>query len=348
MLGEELTESQASEWKRRRRRLRRGRNRLLVGVAAIVVALAVAVPAIVLGGDGGPPAAPPVKAALVRIDPKTNKIVGNSLELDIGAASVAAGEGAVWVANTRTDQVLRIDPETGAVLRTFPLGSDPRAIAVGGGTGAAWVITTNKLWKFDSLSGIPGTIGLDSVTRAVATGEGTVWVALGTLEQGRVQRIDPARVILTSDVIEESACCVAIGEGAVWLVAVEVGSGQVELVRIDLETKKVVTRIPLEHRSPVGLTVAQGLVWVAFDQGTIALIDTGSNEVAETVSTGPGVVAIVSGEGGIWVLHRQGGVTRIDPISRDVVGTTTVTAARPTGIAAGEGSVWVVAAGPTD
>ncbi|MBD0330530.1 MAG: hypothetical protein ICV64_10575 [Thermoleophilia bacterium] len=51
--------------------------------------------------------------------------------------AVAAGEGAVWVANTGDGTVSRIDPATGEVGATIGLGHRPGAVAVG--EGFVWV-----------------------------------------------------------------------------------------------------------------------------------------------------------------------------------------------------------------
>jgi virginiamycin B lyase len=50
---------------------------------------------------------------------------------------VAAGEGAVWVANVKDNTVSRIDPVTNNVAATTRVGANPGALAVGGR--AVWV-----------------------------------------------------------------------------------------------------------------------------------------------------------------------------------------------------------------
>ena len=73
---------------------------------------------------------------LVEIDPASGT-VANTAKLDTGAAGVAVGGGAVWVANTLKHTVLRIDPRTMRVTKTITIGAKPTGITFG--NGAVWV-----------------------------------------------------------------------------------------------------------------------------------------------------------------------------------------------------------------
>ena len=52
-----------------------------------------------------------------------------------GASGIAVGAGAVWVANTLADTLVRIDPSTNSVTTTIPVGSRPRGVALRGRVG---------------------------------------------------------------------------------------------------------------------------------------------------------------------------------------------------------------------
>ena len=52
-------------------------------------------------------------------------------------AAIALGAGAVWVADSLDDAVVRIDPATRAVTTTIPVGRRPSGVAVG--AGSVWV-----------------------------------------------------------------------------------------------------------------------------------------------------------------------------------------------------------------
>lgn len=50
---------------------------------------------------------------------------------------LAAGEGAIWVANSSDGTLSRIDPETNSVVETIEVGHRPLGITVG--NGLVWV-----------------------------------------------------------------------------------------------------------------------------------------------------------------------------------------------------------------
>ena len=74
--------------------------------------------------------------SVARIDPETRAITATISDLD-GPSDVAAGEGAVWVANGSATTVSRIDTRTNRVTDTIELRNRPAAIAAG--AGRVWV-----------------------------------------------------------------------------------------------------------------------------------------------------------------------------------------------------------------
>jgi YVTN family beta-propeller protein len=54
-----------------------------------------------------------------------------------GADGIALGLGGVWIASWPDDTLVRVDPATGEVLATIPLGGEPEDVEVGGGL--VWV-----------------------------------------------------------------------------------------------------------------------------------------------------------------------------------------------------------------
>jgi YVTN family beta-propeller protein len=63
----------------------------------------------------------------------------------------------VWVADTADDAIVRIDPRTGRVTDTIPVGQGPRGVAVGDG----------GVWVADSAAGTISRI--DPVRRRVVS-----------------------------------------------------------------------------------------------------------------------------------------------------------------------------------
>jgi YVTN family beta-propeller protein len=124
-----------------RLRTERRRRRFDLRLAAAVVLLAgVALAAVVLltrGRSGAARAAAPVAADSIGVFS-----VGGGRELgqtSVGTSpgGIAAGAGAVWVANTDDGSLSRLDPRTGSVVDTIRVGPGPSSVAVGGGS--VWV-----------------------------------------------------------------------------------------------------------------------------------------------------------------------------------------------------------------
>jgi YVTN family beta-propeller protein len=89
----------------------------------------------------------------------------------------------------------------------------------------------------------------------------------------------------------------AAADGAVWITD---PAGD-QLVRIDADTREVVTRIPVGH-NPTAVTTGFASVWVTnWDDGTVSRIDPATNEVIATIEVGHHPDHIAAGEGGVWV-----------------------------------------------
>src|SRR5262245_37680501 len=75
--------------------------------------------------------------AVVRIDPKTNQLIGDPIQTGRAPLSLAVGDGSVWVANHDAQTVTRIDATTGQVIANITVPSEPHRVAFG--EGAVWV-----------------------------------------------------------------------------------------------------------------------------------------------------------------------------------------------------------------
>jgi YVTN family beta-propeller protein len=139
-------------------------------------------------------------------------------------ASVAAGEGAVWVvAGTTRRSLLDIDPTTQAVVATFDFPSTSMPTAVRAGLGGVWVVspTQDQLLRFDpkTLAQV-ATIRVPGRPTFLAIGAGSVWVMAH--DAGTVSRIDPSTSTVTATIdlggpIAEGQGDIAVGGGFVWV-----------------------------------------------------------------------------------------------------------------------------------
>jgi peptide/nickel transport system substrate-binding protein len=139
------------------------------------------------------------------------------------ASGVAFGAGSLWVSDESSNSVARVDPRTGAITQTIPVGSGPRQLAYGDGA----------LWVANSLSS-------------------TVSVVDPTTNQER-----------TKILVGQGPNGIAVGREVVW-VSVELAD---EVVRIDPKRDVVDRTIPIGNR-PQGVAIhGQGAFVAARSSG---------------------------------------------------------------------------------
>ena len=290
----------------RRRPARRRPPWRLVAVAGLVVAGSLAA-GLVLATRGGH--AKPLGAvspnSVAVIDPKTNRVVA---QVPVGKrpVAVALGDGAVWVANADDQTVSRIDPRTRAVVDTIHLGAAVSDLSVG--SGAVWVANGNDatLTRIDTR--------FDTVQEAITLGGAAT----------------PYPV---------PAFGVAAGAGGVW-----VTSGAHLVLRVDPSTDENVARTTVAL-GPASVAVGAGGVWVA-SATRLSRIEPRTNAVTASVNV-PGTGGVATGRGYVWVIvpgELRGEIWRFDPNSVTPTATVPV-GSQPTGLAVGDGSVWVANGG---
>lgn len=204
---------------------------------------------------------------LLQIDPRDDAVIPRlrrpTRNNEVGRADVAAGNGAVWLADGST-HVLQLDPQRGAVTGSYQ-AERPSTIDVAAGDEGIWVLygvgaTARQgssgfdLARIDPDAGIlSAPIHVAQEAQAVATGGGAVWVAGGT----SVIRVDPDRNAVVATIqVGNTPSDIAFGEGAVWVA----NGADTTVSRIEPDTNAVET-IELGNR-PAGIAAGEGAVWV--------------------------------------------------------------------------------------
>jgi DNA-binding SARP family transcriptional activator/ABC-type branched-subunit amino acid transport system substrate-binding protein/streptogramin lyase len=108
-------------------------------------------------------------SSLARFDPGQPAVRTQVLPASRSVDGIAVGEGAVWVASAADDRVVRLDPQTGAVVAEIPIAvaqdarvASPFGIAVG----------------FGSAHAVVATIKVGRTVTGIAAGLGGVWVTV--------------------------------------------------------------------------------------------------------------------------------------------------------------------------
>ncbi len=150
---------------------------------------------------------------LVRIDPRTGEPTAT---FPIPPpVSVAAGEGAVWVA-TQDERLLRLDPRTGTSTESLTLPAPALATAVG--RGAVWIsmlLGDGQIWSIDPDSvTVTGTTASPGWPSDLAAGGAAVWVAQ---QRGTVRRIDVQTGSVATTRIGLAPQALAVDQSGVWV-----------------------------------------------------------------------------------------------------------------------------------
>jgi YVTN family beta-propeller protein len=321
---------------------RRRRRRLLVAAAAALLAAAVAavlVPLLVLGGSGGVITVP--ANAVAAIDAHSNRVVA-AIPVGLGPATIAAGEGGVWVVNADERTVSRINPRSRRLVRTIAIpGTDPLG-GIAAGAGAVWLTAGSKELSllrinpsYDAVdrTGMLGSLSLPTMKSPVAVGSGSVWALAGS--NGTLAEIDKQTGTASRRIdVGTGPAAIAVGEHALWVACRD----ENVVLRADLQSGKVVWRVRVDGR-PTALVIGAGAIWAATSNDAVSRIDPRSGAVT-TIPIGHEPESLAVGADSVWVANGDGTVSRIDPQSRRVVATIRVGGA-PEGIAIAGGAVWV-------
>jgi YVTN family beta-propeller protein len=325
-------------------------------VAALLVAVGAGTAAAILlsRGHGSKPITAIAPNSLGAIDPKTNKLVG---EVAVGLfPRVAVGGGSAWATNGRDGTMMRIDPKTMEVTRTWSITRTNALSSITYGADAGWVVATNpgtlSRARFDQARAnaifLP-LVGTSDVPDVAVRGS-AVWVtsqtnqAVLTVDGRLVGPLDGRDVRGDATRTRAVPLAVAIGETGVWFTGFDPASKAGLLARIDPARRRVVATIPLPA-IPTELAVGYGAVWVAVNtENAVWRIDERTNVIERTIPVGNGPYAVAAGEGAVWVVNtKDASVSRIDPAANRVVATISV-GGSPRDIAAGDGLVWVAVA----
>jgi len=274
------------------------------------------------------------------IDPSDGRVVSD-IAVGTRPVAVAVGDSAVWAANADDGTVSRIDPKTREAVSTIGIGGDVSDVAIG--FGSVWIAGGNDgtLTRIDpKLNAVEATLRLGRPRElspqpvfAVAVGEGSVWATRGN----SVLKIDPATNQTVARIPVSSPLAIAVGGGSLW-----VTTSAERILRIDAASNILTARAALPSQGTAA--VWQDGLWmiISVGQGNVWHFDPNSLTPTSTFTTATGAIDLAAGEGAVWSANSMGSVWRIEPSSGRV--TKIALGHHPTGIASGDGAVWVAIA----
>jgi DNA-binding beta-propeller fold protein YncE len=254
---------------------------------------------------------------------------------------IAAADDAIWVSSEPDGTLSRLDPNTGEpVGKPLRLGVGISGVAIGGGS--VWVSDppTGEVLRVDPESGeVLARIDVGGHPGPVAFGGGRLWVADD--DGAGVSAINAAGgdVYRRHIAPHVAPLRLAVGAGGLWVSSASTGAVR----RIDLSSLHVGAPIPA-GRGPAGVTVANGLVWVANSRGgTVSKVDPSIHAVVgDPIEVGDRPGGIDAGTSAVWVASAaEDSVIRIDLESGERVGAPIEVGSEPGAVAVGAEAVWV-------
>jgi YVTN family beta-propeller protein len=271
--------------------------------------------------------------SIVRIDPKTNQVIGEPIRAGVQAEDIAFGDSALWVTTVASgdlgapsdiDAVSRIDPQSSEIVATIKVSRGPMSVAFT--PQAVWVVNFGMSGdgviridpKTSQIIGDPIQTGRAPLSLAV--GEGSVWVA--NHDAHTVTRIDATTgQVIANITVPSEPHRIAFGEGAVWVANWHINS----VTRIDPQTNKVVGEpIPIGFHHAGNMAAGLGSVWVTSDYRSpvdaapedvvLVRIDPQTNQAVETIPLGGHPIDVEIAGDAVWVsIQGPNKVLRIDP-----------------------------------
>jgi YVTN family beta-propeller protein len=185
-------------------------------------------------------------------------------------------------------------------------------------------------------------LGLAAAALFAATRDTTG--GLSGVQPNHVGIIDPK----TNEIVDEVQVGlrpgpVAVADGAVWLGNLD----ERTLTKIDAKRRASAGTYPLDNRTPTGIAVGAGSVWVAHGAlGKLSAIDPDFGQVTKTIDVAVEALGVANGAvsvgaGAVWAVYGDSTLARVDPKSVRVTGRTFAGAA-PAGVVVEGGYVWVV------
>jgi streptogramin lyase len=268
------------------------------------------------------------------------------------ADTLAIADGAVWVLDTGTGELVAIDPASDRVSQRITPDSPTRATTVAAGEGAVWLqglYVEPSLWRVDLDAGTY-LVHSDERFDGLTIGLGSVWAPSmiedpGSNFRGFLNRLHPetgAPELRVEGPWDYDDLIMATGGGLVWSVARagDVNVAGHPVVGFDPQSRKVAVEFTIDFA--IGdFGIGKDGMWVtALDTDAVVRLDPASGRALEEVRVGRVPEQLAVGEGAIWVTSRRDGtITRVDPATLDVE--TVEVGGLPTDVAVGEGAVWV-------
>jgi len=234
---------------------------------------------------------------------------------------VLVTDNAVWVASTKPNAVLRIDPATNSIVATVKVSGDACS-GLASGFGSIWVPICGEKPELvridDAKNAISATLSVVPAAPegGIATSEDSVWMV--TDKNGTLNRIDPSTNSVRQRIsIPPGSYNPVFSNGIVWITGVESSV----LTAVDADSGKVLESMAVGLK-PRFLAAGGGSIWTLNQgDGTVSRVDERNRKVTAKIRVGiPGAGGDI-GYGGesVWPTVFGVPLTRVDASTNKVI-----------------------------
>jgi virginiamycin B lyase len=252
------------------------------------------------------------KNIVTRVDPRTNRVIGN---ISVGAkpcSGLAIGFGSVWVPGCGDQTLSRLNVNDGTIQATWPISIGNTEGGVATGAGSFWMMTdaVGTLARIDpATNAVIARIQIAPGSYAVACGGDAVWIT--STDQNLLTRVNTrTNTVDTTIPVGRKPRFLAVGEGFVWTL----NQGDGTISRVDMRTNRLVATIGAGLPGDGGeIAVGEGSVWATMIGIPLTRIDPKTNMVAQQF-VGKGGDSVRVGHGSVWLTDiKAGKLLRLDP-----------------------------------
>ena len=230
-------------------------------------------------------------------------------------------ESAVWVAGTRPDALLRVDPQSNKIVARVRISGEACS-GLAFGFESIWVPICGSrpaLVRIDAKkNAVSATLPLApaGAEGGIVVSGDSVWMV--TDKNGTLVRVDPSTNSVQEKLhIPAGSFNPVFSDETVWITGIESNV----LTPVDATSGRVLESIPVGSK-PRFVTAGAGSIWTLNQgDGTVSRVDEKSRKLVATVQLGiPGIGGdIAYGAGSVWTSVFEVPLTRIDANTDTVV-----------------------------
>lgn len=248
----------------------------------------------------------------------------------------------IWVVNTDSNSVNKIDKTTNTIVATIPVGYYPFGVSVDLDSVWVGVAGEGKLYRIDkNTNSILAQIVLPFNPYIVAVDENFVWVTSDSF--ATLSKIDKnTNTVVATISIDASPYGVVVDQDYVWVASL----GPDVITKIDKNTDTIITTISVKDDpevayNPWSVASDGNFIWVTNSATTtVTKINRTTNAIVAEIQVGITPYALSVDEDWVWVANSGSNtVSKIDKNTNIVVDTISVSNAY--GISVDQDYVWV-------